>query len=141
MTADQAGAQAGVLDDAPGAASTSAARRPMMPPMIARRPWHAVALVALVALAPGSLAACSSSSDDPFTADMKMICRAGQGSDHLPPELRRVEALREIAERIRTPEAARLLATLMQVAPAERGPLVAEALARAGLRRCPFLEP
>ncbi len=113
----------------------------MMPPMVARRSWPAVALVGLVALAPGSLAACSSPSDDPFTADMKMICRAGQGGDHLPPELRRVEALREIAERIRTPEAARLLATLMQVAPAERGPLVAEALARAGLRRCPFLEP
>lgn len=74
--------------------------------------------------------------DEPFTADMKMICDAGKGHDDLPPEMRRIEALRSIAEKVKTPEAARLMASFAQVAPAERGALLAPALAKAGIKRC-----
>jgi|JI9StandDraft_2_1071091.scaffolds.fasta_scaffold120618_2 hypothetical protein len=84
-----------------------------------------------------SLAACGGGKqDDPFTADMKMICDAGKGHDDVPPELRRIEALRSIAEKVKTAEAARLMASFAQVAPAERGALLAPALAKAGIKRC-----
>lgn len=74
--------------------------------------------------------------DDPFTADMKMICDAGKGHDDVPPEMRRIAALRSIAEKVKTPEAARLMASFAQVAPTERGALLAPALAKAGIKRC-----
>ncbi len=84
-----------------------------------------------------TVAACGGGkADDPFTADMKMICDAGKGHDDVPPELRRIEALRTIAEKVKTPEAARLMASFAQVAPADRGALLAPALAKAGIKRC-----
>ena len=80
-------------------------------------------------------------SDDPFTADMKMICAAGgDGDANLPPQLRKLAAMKEIAGKIKSPEAARLMARVIQVAPEEKAGLVREALAKAGLSRCAFLE-
>ncbi|MEZ4399046.1 MAG: hypothetical protein R3B06_03460 [Kofleriaceae bacterium] len=72
---------------------------------------------------------------DPFAADMKMICGAG-GRDDVPPEMRTMMAMQEIAEKIKTPEAARLMAAVAQAAPSERAELVKPALAKAGLTRC-----
>lgn len=84
-----------------------------------------------------SLAACGGGKpDDPFTADMKMICDAGKGGEGLPPELRRVEALRKIAAKVKTAEAARLMASFAQVGPEDKGALLAPALAKAGIKRC-----
>lgn len=85
-------------------------------------------------------AACSSKTDDPFTADVKMICGAGQGRDDLPPDLRRMQAFREIADKIRTPEAARLMAAVGQAAPGDKRAIMAPALEKAGVKRCPFLD-
>jgi hypothetical protein len=76
-------------------------------------------------------------SDDPFTADMKMICGAGEDPS-LPPDLARLAAMRDIADRVRSAEAARLVAELIQAAPADRDELLAPALARAKLKRCRF---
>ena len=84
---------------------------------------------------------CSSSKDDPFTADMKMICNAGSGRSDLPPAMAQMEAMREIASKIRTPEAARLMAAVVQAAPADKAALIAPALAKAKLSRCPLLTP
>ena len=85
------------------------------------------------------VAGCSKS-DDPFTADMKMICSAASGRDDVPPNMRRVAAFRHIAENIKTPEAARLMQQVIQVAPAEKAAVMREALAKAGLKRCPTLD-
>lgn len=79
-------------------------------------------------------------SDDPFTADMKMICSAGGGHDELPPEMRKIAAMQKIAENVKTAEAARLVAAVVQAAPSERAELLQPALAKAGLKRCPTLE-
>jgi hypothetical protein len=96
---------------------------------------------ALVAAALATTApACSSKSDDPFTADIKMICNAGRARDDLPPDMRAVTAAREIAEKIKTPEAARLMAAVMQAAPSDKAALMADALAKAGLSRCALLD-
>lgn len=86
-----------------------------------------------------SLAACGSS-DDPFTADMKMICNAGRARPELPPDMRAVEAAREIAAKIKTPEAARLMASVMQAAPSDKRALMAPALSKAGISRCALLD-
>jgi hypothetical protein len=90
------------------------------------------------------VAACAKSgggaADDPFTADMKMICAAGQGRDDLPPEMRRIEALKEIAAKVRTPEAARLMAGFGALAPADRPAYMSDALERAKLAQCRLLE-
>ena len=94
-----------------------------------------LSLLATLAVA---LVACGGG-DDPFTADMKTICSAG-GDPSLPPELRRLEGARTIADKLRTPEAARLMAEVARAAPAERPALIAPALARAKLSRCPFLD-
>jgi hypothetical protein len=85
-----------------------------------------------------ALAACGSS-DDPLTADMKRICNP-KLDDGVPPDLQRIAALRDIADHIKSPEAARLLSSLMQAAPSERAALLGPALAKAKLKRCPFLE-
>lgn len=86
-------------------------------------------------------AACSSAgADDPFTQDMKMICAAGQGRDDLPPEMRRIEALKEIADKVKTAEAARFMAGFGALAPSERAAYVKGALEKAKLSRCPLLE-
>ena len=77
---------------------------------------------------------------DPFTADMRMICSAADAHRDLPPDLRRMKAMRTIAEKIKTPEAARLMADVIRAAPAERPAMLAPALARAKLSRCPTLE-
>ena len=90
----------------------------------------------VVALARAVAGCGGGKTDDPFTADMKMICDAGKGHDDLPPEMRRLEALRSIAEKVKTAEAARLMASFAQVAPAERGALLAPALTKAGIKRC-----
>lgn len=91
-------------------------------------------LAALLAAAGGC------KSDDPFTADMKMICGAGGGQDGLPPEMRKLAAMKEISDNIKTPEAARFLVQVIQVAPEEKAGVIREALAKAGLKRCAFLE-
>ncbi len=96
--------------------------------------------VCLGLLVSATLVACSSKSDDPFTADMKMICNAGQSRADLPPERRRIEALREIAEKVQTPEAARLMAGVFEVAPSEKAGYMKDALAKAGIKRCALLE-
>lgn len=82
----------------------------------------------------------SSASDDPFTADMKMICAAGQGRDDLPPDMRRVAALEEIAAKVKTAEAARFMAGFGALAPAERDAYVKGALEKAKLSRCALLD-
>ena len=88
------------------------------------------------------LAGCGSKpADDPFTADLKMICNAGANRADLPPDMRSLEAAREIAAKIKTPEAARLMAAVMQAAPEEKAALMAGALKKAGIARCPMLEP
>ncbi len=81
-----------------------------------------------------------SAADDPFTADMKMICAAGQGRDDLPPEMRRIEALKEIAAKVKTAEAARLMAGFGELAPADRPAYMQGALERAKLAQCRLLE-
>ena len=89
------------------------------------------------------LTACGKSggaADDPFTADRKMICAAGQGRDDLPPEMRRVEALREIAAKVKTAEAARLMAGFGALAPAERPAYMKAALERAKIAQCRLLD-
>lgn len=98
-----------------------------------------LARLALVVCA-ASLAACGGSKVDPFVADLRMICSAGDAHRDLPPDLARVRAMRDMASKIKTPEAARLVASAMELAPADRAALVAPALARAGLSRCPTLE-
>jgi hypothetical protein len=87
-------------------------------------------------------AACAKSgaTDDPFTADMKMICAAGQGRDDLPPEMRRIEALKEIAAKVKTAEAARLMAGFGELAPADRPAYMKGALERAKIAQCRLLE-
>ncbi len=84
--------------------------------------------------------ACSSKSADPFTQDMKMICNAGQSRADLPPEMRRIAALKEIAEKVQTPEAARLMAGMVEVAPSEKAAVMKDALAKAGIKRCALIE-
>lgn len=87
------------------------------------------------------VASCGSSkADDPFTADMKMICAAGQGHPELPPEMRRLEALKEIAAKVRTPEAARLMAGFGALAPADRPDYMKGALEKAKIAHCPLFE-
>lgn len=93
------------------------------------RTWSLVLVLALAACGGGK-------TDDPFTADMKMICDAGKGHDDVPPEMRRIEALRSIAQKVKTPEVARLMASFAQVAPSERGAVLAPALAKAGIKHC-----
>ncbi len=84
-----------------------------------------------------TVAACGGGkTDDPFTADMKMICDAGKGHDDLPPEMRRLEALRSIAGKVKTAEAARLMASFAQVGPGQKGEILAPALAKAGIKHC-----
>ncbi len=84
--------------------------------------------------------ACSSTSDDPFTADMKMICNAGRGHDELPPDMRRLEAFKEIAAKVKTAEAARLMAGLIEIAPDGKADYLRDAFTRAGIKRCAFLD-
>lgn len=98
-----------------------------------------IALRALaVVLSLSAVAACGDS-DDPFTADMKTICSAGQ-DDSLPPDMRRLAGLKEIADKLKTAEAARLMSAYMQAHPSEREEILRPALAKAKLRRCRFLE-
>ena len=101
---------------------------------------RAVAVLVFLA-ASSTLAACGSkAADDPFTADMKMICAAGQGRDDLPPEMRRLEALKEIAAKVRTPEAARLMAGFGELAPADRPDYVKGALEKAKIQHCALFD-
>jgi hypothetical protein len=93
-----------------------------------------IALVLLLGLTGGC------GSDAPFTADLKMICAAGKGRDDLPPSMRSLEAAKEIADNIKTPEAARLMVQLMQAAPSERAELLRQPLAKAGIKRCALFE-
>ncbi|MBK9032956.1 MAG: hypothetical protein IPL61_17065 [Myxococcales bacterium] len=53
--------------------------------------------------------------------------------------MQRIQALRSIAEKIKTPEAARLMASFGQVAPGDAPLLMAPALAKAGIKRCALL--
>jgi hypothetical protein len=92
-----------------------------------------------LALAAALLLAACGSSDDPFTADMKTICNAS-GDPSLPPDLQRMSAMKQIAAKVKTPEAARLLSSVIQAAPADRAALLEPALAKAKLSRCRFLE-
>ncbi len=71
---------------------------------------------------------------------MRMICAAAEAHGELPPEMRALAAMREIASKIRTPEAARLMSALIEAAPADRAAMLAPALARAKLDRCPTLD-
>ncbi len=93
---------------------------------------------AFLAILLAGLASCDE--PEPFVADMRMICRAGQSDPGLPPEMRRMQGFREIADKIKTAEAARLMAEVARAAPAEHAALLAPALARAKLSRCPFFE-
>lgn len=93
--------------------------------------------VLAVSLALVALAACGG--DDPFTADMKTICNAGQDPS-LPPDMRRLAGLKEIGDKLKTPEAARLMSAYMQAHPSEREQILRPALDKAKLRRCRFLE-
>jgi hypothetical protein len=94
-----------------------------------------------VTLALFVVASCGSSkADDPFTADMKMICAAGEGHPELPPEMRRMEALRDIAAKVRTPEAARFMAGFGALAPEQRADYVKGALEKAKITHCPLFE-
>ncbi len=87
-----------------------------------------------------ALAGCSSSKDDPFTADMKMICNAGGASQGTPREMQTVAALQEIAAKVKTPDAARLMVEVVRAAPSDKAALLAPALSRAGISRCRLLE-
>jgi uncharacterized protein YggE len=100
--------------------------------------WVGLAFAACAVAA----AACSSSksADDPFTADMKMICAAGQGHDDVPPEMRRIEALRSIAAKVKTAEAAKLMAGFGALAPEERAAYMKGALEKAKLTKCALLD-
>jgi len=93
---------------------------------------------AVIAVFLGLAGGCGS--DDPFTADMKMICAAGGGRDDLPPDMRTVAAMKEIAENVKTPEAARLMVQVTQAAPSERAELLRQPLAKAGIKRCALFE-
>jgi hypothetical protein len=95
---------------------------------------------AVIALLLAAASCGSSTSDDPFTADMKMICAAGQGHPELPPEMRRMEALKEIAAKVRTPEAARFMAGFGALAPEDRASYVKGALEKAKIAHCPLFE-
>lgn len=98
-----------------------------------RRVVASVLFVSVVAVGCGG-------GDDPFTADIKMICGAGGGHDELPPEMRALAAMREIVEKIKTPEAARLMRAVIEAAPADKAALMAPAMAKAKLSRCALLE-
>ena len=94
--------------------------------------------LALLLAASLAIAACGGS-DDPFTADMKRICNP-KLDDRLPPDMQKMAAFRDIADHIKTPEAARLMSEVIQAAPSDRAAILAPALAKAKLKRCPFLE-
>ena len=101
---------------------------------------RSLALAFALAVAAPLAAGCGGSTD-PFTADMRMICSAADRHADEPPEMRTLSAMRDIADKIKTPEAARLLSELVQAAPADRAAMLAPALERAKLSRCPTLEP
>lgn len=77
---------------------------------------------------------------DPFAADLAMICNAGTGQAGLDPRMQQVMALKEIAGKIKTAEAARLMADLVRAAPSERAALLGPALKRAGRSKCAALD-
>ena len=86
------------------------------------------------------LAACGGSTD-PFTADMRMICGATDRYRDLPGPERTMAAMRHILDNVKTPEAARLVPAVIEAAPSERAAMLAPALERAKLTRCPTFEP
>ena len=88
----------------------------------------------------GLLTACGGSTD-PFVADMRMICAAADGHHGEPPEMRTMAAMRHILDNVKTPEAGRLVSAMMQAAPGDRAAMLAPALERARLSRCPTFEP
>lgn len=96
--------------------------------------WMIVGVLSL------SVAAGACKEDEPFVADVKMMCGAGDRFGDLPPDLRSVQAARYIAEHVKTPEAARLMSELIQAHPADRAALLAPALKKAKLSRCALLE-
>lgn len=104
--------------------------------------WYAARMrrtvASLVVTIAVSLAGCGKDVD-PFTADLRMICSAADRHRDLPPDMRTLAAMRDIAGKIKTPEAARLLSALMEAAPAERPAMLAPALERAKLSSCPTL--
>lgn len=93
----------------------------------------------VLAVVVAGLAACSGSSGDPFIGDLKAMCNPPTRDD-LPPDLARMEAMRDLAKKIKTPEGARLAAAVIQAAPEDRPALLAEPMKRAGLTRCALLE-
>ena len=54
--------------------------------------------------------------------------------------MRRLAGLREIGDKLKTAEAARLMSAYMQAHPSEREQILRPALDKAKLRRCRFLE-
>jgi len=104
--------------------------------MRGRPRWTITAGLALVA----ALAGGCGSKEDPFTADIKLICNAGQSRPDLPPPMRRLQAMHEIAGKIRTGEAARLMGEITRARADQRVELMRPAMARAGLAHCPLLE-
>lgn len=92
----------------------------------------AVALVGAVA--------CGGATDDPFVSDVKAMCKPSVRAD-LPPELARLEALRDLPRKIKTAEGGRLAGAVIQAAPEDRAALLAEPMKKAGLARCALLEP
>lgn len=94
-------------------------------------------LAVVVALV--GVVACGGSKDDPFTSDVKALCQPTVRAD-LPPELARMEALRDLPKKIKTAEGARLAAAVIQAAPEDRAALLAEPMKRAGLERCAQLD-
>lgn len=96
-------------------------------------------LAALLASILCATAACGGASDDPVTADLKRLC-AIRPDPSAPPDMARALALRTIADKIKTPEVARLLRDAMQAAPSDRPGIIEPALAKAGIKRCPVLQ-
>ena len=94
--------------------------------------WMIVGVMSL------SVAAGACKEDEPFVADMKMICSAGERGREAPPDMQRIEAFRYIAEHIKTPEAARLMVQVGQAAPSEHAAILAPAQQKAKLTRCPL---
>jgi hypothetical protein len=94
--------------------------------------WMIVVVMSL------SVAAGACKEDEPFVADMKMICKAGEQSRGMDPEMQRVHAFKYIAEHIKTPEAARLIAEVARAAPSDHAALLAPAMQKAKLTRCPL---
>lgn len=97
--------------------------------------------LAVAAVLAAPLVACGGKGDDPFVRDIRTFCNPPDPHLELPTDQRRVAVARDLVSIIKTPEAARLIARAMQVAPQDRMQVLGPALQKAGLDRCPFFDP